>query len=98
MKTAFARALAAQRDLDVAHAALMRSASPLRESLRRRPATWLVGGGFVAGLVAGFVPLHRLLQTGLSFATTSMRLLTPFLAGIEVHEANSATTAESQSS
>jgi len=77
------RALAAQANLDAAHARLVRSAAPIRASLRRHPAAWLIGGGFTVGLVAGLLPTQRWLRTGISLASTGMRLMTPFLAGIE---------------
>ncbi len=83
MSGAHARAELAQRRVEVTHQALVRSAAPWRASLRRRPASWLLGGGFVAGLVAGLLPVHRWAQTGFYVASTGVRLLAPFLAGIE---------------
>jgi|GEM_PF-4016654 len=88
MTAAHARAIAAQQRVDAAHVALMRSAAPVRESFRRHPAGWLLGGGFAAGLAAGVLPLHRWLRTGLYVASTGLRLLTPFLAGVEAHNAS----------
>jgi hypothetical protein len=86
MNGAHARALLAEQRVESAHAALVRSAGPLRAAFRRRPATWLLGGGFAAGLLAGFLPVHRWLRTGIVVASTGVRLLTPFLAAVEVHE------------
>lgn len=93
MSGAHARAELAQQRVESAHAALVRSAAPVRVAFRRHPASWLLGGGFVAGLFAGLLPVHRWLRTGLYVASTGARLLAPFLAGVEVRsERDKATT------
>jgi hypothetical protein len=87
--SAHARAILAQQRVESAYAALALSAAPVRESFRRHPAAWLLGGGFVAGLAAGLLPVHRWLRTGLYVTTTGIRLLTPFLADVEARSVSS---------
>ena len=87
MSPASARMAAALVEVDLAQAALARSAAPLGAAIRRRPATWLIGSGFVTGLAAGFLPVHRWLRAASFLATTGLRLLAPFMAGAELARA-----------
>ena len=87
MSRAAARMALALREVEVAQAALARSAAPLGAAIRRRPATWLIGSGFVTGLAAGFLPVHRWLRAAGFLATTGLRLLAPFMAGADLARA-----------
>jgi len=87
MSRAGARVAMAMLEVEVAQAALARSAAPLGAAIRRRPATWLIGSGFVTGLAAGFLPVHRWLRAAGFLATTGLRLLAPFMAGADLARA-----------
>ncbi|MEP6939701.1 MAG: hypothetical protein ABI846_08050 [Rudaea sp.] len=87
MNRAGMRLASALLEVEAAQVALTRSAAPLGAAIRRRPATWLVGSGFVTGLVAGFLPVHRWLRAGAFLATTGLRLLSPFMMGADLARA-----------
>ena len=97
MNRAGVRLAAALLEVEAAQVALTRSAAPLGAAIRRRPATWLVASGFVSGLAAGFLPVHRWLRAASFLATTGLRLLSPFMLGADLARAAADAASSDQS-
>ncbi len=94
-RTAQDRVVEAQLELDMAHAALARDTTPLRTSLRRHRAAWIVAGGVVGGFALSWLPPRTWAKVGAfvggSTAMIARSMLTPMIAGAIMSRASAET-------
>jgi hypothetical protein len=84
-QTRNARVVAAQVELDAAHAALASDTMPIRISLRRHRAAWIVAGGLAGGFALSWLPPRIWARIGAlvggGSALLARSVLTPMIAG-----------------